>query len=100
VLAGRASDRGCGARGAGTVKRVRVAVARMSGKRCRFLELKAGFTKARACKSAAYLVARGTKKWKLSLSRRLPAGTYRAYVRASDASGNAGTPVSLRFRIR
>jgi subtilase family serine protease len=39
VLAGSASDRGCGASGAGRVKRVRVAVARLRGKRCRFLAL-------------------------------------------------------------
>ena len=99
-LAGSARDRGCGVKGAGKVKRVRVAVARVTGKRCRFLALKAGFGKPRSCKRAGYLVARGTKKWKLSLRRRLPAGTYRAYVRASDASGNAGKPVSLRFRVR
>jgi subtilase family serine protease len=100
LLAGIASDRGCGAKGAGKVKRVRVAVARLRGKRCSFLALRAGFSKARSCKRAGYLAARGTTKWKLSLRRRLPAGTYRAYVRASDASGNAGKVVSLRFRVR
>ena len=100
TLAGTASDRGCGASGAGKVKRVRVAVARLSGKRCRFLALKAGFSKPRSCKSAGYLVARGTTKWKLSVRRRLPAGSYRAYVRATDSSGNAGKPASLRFRVR
>jgi pseudomonalisin len=100
VLAGKASDRGCGKAGAGKVKRVRVAVARTNGKRCRFLALRAGFSKPRSCKSAGYLVARGTTKWKLSLRRRLPAGTYRAYVRATDSAGNAGKAVSLRFRVR
>jgi hypothetical protein len=100
VLAGSASDKGCGANGAGRVKRVRVAVARLRGKRCRFLALKSGFSKPRSCKSAGYLVARGTTKWKLSLRRRLRAGSYRAYVRATDAAGNAGTTVSLRFRVR
>jgi pseudomonalisin len=100
LLAGSASDRGCGANGAGKVKRVGVAVARLAGKRCRFLALRSGFSKPRSCKSAGYLVARGTTKWKLSLRRRLPAGTYRAYARASDASGNAGKAVSLRFRVR
>jgi hypothetical protein len=79
---------------------VRVAVARLKGKSCRFLALKAGFAKPRGCRRAGYLAARGTAKWKLSLRRRLPAGTYRAYVRASDASGNAGKAVSLRFRVR
>jgi subtilase family serine protease len=99
VLAGKASDRGCGTAGAGKVKRVRVAVARTSGKRCRFLALRAGFSKPRSCKRAGYLVARGTTKWKLSLRRRLPAATYRAYVRATDSAGNAGKVVSLRFRV-
>jgi subtilase family serine protease len=100
VLAGSASDRGCGTSGAGKVKRVRVAVARLSGKRCRFLALKAGFAKPRSCKRAGYLVARGTTKWKLILRRRLPAGSYRAYVRATDSAGNAGKAASLRFRVR
>jgi pseudomonalisin len=100
VLAGSASDRGCGTSGAGKVKRVRVAVARLSGKRCRFLALKAGFAEPRSCKRAGYLVARGTTKWKLSLRRRLPAGSYRAYVRATDGAGNAGKAASLRFRVR
>jgi subtilase family serine protease len=100
VLAGSASDRGCGASGAGKVKRVRVAVARLSGKRCRFVALRAGFSKQRSCKTAGYLVARGTTKWKLSLRRRLPAGTYRAYVRATDSAGNAGKAATLRFRVR
>lgn len=100
VLAGSASDRGCGTSGAGKVKRVRVAVARLSGKRCRFLALKAGFAKPRSCKRAGYLAARGTTKWKLSLRRRLPAGSYRAYVRATDSAGNAGKAASLRFRVR
>jgi pseudomonalisin len=100
ALAGKASDRGCGTAGAGKVKRVRVAVARMSGKRCRFLALRSGFSKPRSCKSAGYLVARGTTKWKLSLRRRLSAGTYRAYVRATDSAGNAGKAASLRFRVR
>jgi subtilase family serine protease len=100
VLAGRATDRGCGAHGAGKVKRVRVAVARMKGGRCRFLALKAGFSKPRSCRSAGYLVARGTTKWKLTLRRRLPAGTYRAYVRATDAAGNPGKVASLRLRVR
>jgi subtilase family serine protease len=100
VLAGSASDRGCSASGAGKVKRVRVAVARLNGKRCRFVALRAGFSKPRSCKTAGYLVARGTTKWKLSLRRRLPAGTYRAYVRATDSAGNAGKAATLRFRVR
>jgi pseudomonalisin len=100
VLAGSARDRGCGTSGAGKVKRVRVAVARVTGKRCRFIALRAGFSKPRSCKSAGYLVARGTTKWKLRLRRRLPAGTYRAYVRATDSAGNAGKAATLRFRVR
>jgi hypothetical protein len=100
VLAGSASDRGCGASGAGRVKKVRVAVARLRGKRCSFLALRAGFSKPRGCKRGGYLAARGTTKRKLSLRRRLPKGSYRAYVRAIDTAGNASKAVSMRFRVR
>ena len=60
---GTASDRGCRAGGAGRVKRVRVAVARQAGKRCRFLKGKKGFTASRAAARArVYLTRQGHRR--------------------------------------
>ncbi|HEX7301169.1 MAG TPA: S53 family peptidase [Solirubrobacteraceae bacterium] len=100
VLAGTSRDRGCRARGAGRVARVKVAVARVRGKRCAFLRPKRGFSPSRSCTRATYLKARGSSRWRLTVRRRMPRGTYRAYVRAVDASGNVGRRTALRFRVR
>jgi subtilase family serine protease len=104
ALAGTASDRGCRASGAGRVARVRVAVARRAGKRCRFLKAKKGFTAPRSCSRRVYLSAKGTARWRFTRSGRLPEGSYRAYVRGTDAAGNAPRTLSKTairsFRIR
>jgi subtilase family serine protease len=101
ALKGTASDRGCRAKGAGRVKRVRVAVARLVGKRCRFLTAKKGFTKTRSCAKRVYLTAHGTSRWSYTRRTRLPKGTYRAYVRGTDSVGNGPrNPASKRFRVR
>jgi hypothetical protein len=104
ALAGTASDRGCQADGAGRVARVRVAVARQAGKRCRFLRGKTGFTGPRSCSRRVYLSAKGTARWRYTYRGRLAKGRYRAYVRGTDAAGNvpkkfAQTAIR-RFRIR
>jgi kumamolisin len=101
VVAGTANDRGCRAGKAGTVKKVRVAVARLSGKRCRFAKAHGGFTPKRSCAKRVYLTAKGTTKWTRTIRGKLARGSYRAFVRATDATGNAPkTPRSLRFRVR
>jgi len=100
VLRGTARDRGCGARGTGRVMRVTVAVARLSGSRCRFMRSVTGFLSSRSCTRATYIKARGTSRWHLTMRRRLPSGTYRAYVRAVDSAGNVGKRKALRFRVR
>jgi subtilase family serine protease len=89
ALAGTASDRGCLAKGAGRVARVRVAVARRAGTRCRFLKAKKGFTAPRSCSKRVYLSAKGRARWTFTRRGRLPKGSYRAYVRGTDAVGNA-----------
>src|SRR5205085_1957834 len=48
-VSGTAHDRGCGAKGRGTVARVRIAVARRVGKRCRFVTASGRLTRARKC---------------------------------------------------
>jgi hypothetical protein len=100
VLAGTSSDRGCRARGAGRVARVTVAVARLRGSRCRFLGRRTGVSAPRSCTRALYAKVSGTSHWRLTMRRRLARGTYRAYVRAVDASGNVGRRKVLRFRVR
>ena len=82
-LRGRARDRGCG----GT-KRVQVSVARKVGRRCAFLRRNGSFTKARSCRKAVYLKARGTRRWRLR-KRVEPAGGHLRDPRARvDKAGN------------
>jgi pseudomonalisin len=101
LLTGTASDRGCRAKGAGKVKRVRVAVMRKAGKRCRFLRGRKGFSPPRSCSSRIYVTAHGTTSWRLTYRGRVPKGGYRAYVRASDAERNIQLKVTARrFRVR
>jgi hypothetical protein len=80
--------------------RVTVAVVRLSGRRCRFMRSVTGFLSSRSCTRATYIKARGTSRWHLTTRRRLPRGTYRAYVRAVDSAGNVGKRKALRFRVR
>ena len=82
-LRGRARDRGCG----GT-RRVQVSVARKVGGRCAFLRRNGRFTRARSCRRALYLKARGNRRWRLRRRVSLPAGTYVVRVRAVDTAGN------------
>ncbi|MEA2272212.1 MAG: hypothetical protein QOI98_920 [Solirubrobacteraceae bacterium] len=88
ALRGTSSDAGCGKARAGKVARVRVAVALLTGKRCRFLRAAGGFGQATSCGSQRYLRARGKTKWSFSRRASFPAGRYRAWVRATDARGN------------
>ena len=103
-LSGTASDRGCRANGAGRVARVRVAVARRAGRRCRFLEGRKGFSRPRSCAKRVYVTAEGTAHWRYAFHGRLATGRYRAYVRGTDAAGNVPRTlpkVSMRsFRVR
>jgi subtilase family serine protease len=101
ALSGTASDRGCAAGGTGKVKRVRIAVARKAGKRCRFLRGRKGFSKPRGCTHRIYLTAHGTSKWSLTYRGRVAKGRYLTYVRASDVSKNIQLKVTARrFRVR
>jgi hypothetical protein len=93
-LTGRASDRGCRGTGAegsrrGRVVRVFAAVARRErGGRCRFLTPARRLGPRRRCARARYLPARGTARWSFRMRTRLPSGSYLAWSRALDASGN------------
>ena len=101
---GTSKDRGCGPKGQGKVKQVRVAVAREMGhKKCRFLKANGRFRKTEPCAHGHYLKARGTSRWTFAIRHRLPAGRYLVRVRAIDAVGNneRGNPRNVKFtRIR
>ncbi len=75
------------AKDAGSVRRVRVSVARHVGKLCRFLQANRKFTKARSCDKHSYLSAKGTSSWRLKLPS-LPSGRYTIWSRGIDAAGN------------
>jgi len=92
VVGGTSRDAGCrrrGARVAGRVARVLVAVAkRASGHRCRFLRGDGTLSPLRSCGRPVFLRARGTTTWHLDYVVRLAPGTYEVRVRGVDARGN------------
>ena len=93
LVRGRAVDFGCkGSRGLGPrrgqLARVVAAVARRSGRLCRFLEADGGFSKRRSCTKAIYLPATGLTSWKLKARARLRPGRYEVWSQAVDTSGN------------
>jgi hypothetical protein len=95
---GRASDRGCAG-----LRTVLVAIARLQGKRCRFVQANGRLTRVRGCGRPVRLKARGKRSWRLSLKARLPRGRYRVQVRAIDRRGNQEPlrrPNVIRIRIR
>lgn len=100
-ITGVASDRGCGVKGAGSTAGVRLAVGHGEGNgRCRFVTRRGRLRAMRSCRRRQYLPARGSAAWRLAL-RRLPAGHYLVWARATDAAGNTGTlegPRHLRVR--
>ena len=83
TLHGTARDRGC----AGLAK-VSLSIALHKRHRCRFLKKNGRLGKARKCKSVQWIPAKGTKKWRLRTTRRLPKGTYTIQTRATDKLAN------------
>ena len=83
---------------------MRVAVARRVGKRCRFLKGKKGFTRPRSCSKRIFMTAKGTTHWRFAFRGHLAKGRYSAYVRGTDAAGNARASCPRRpiraFRVR
>jgi hypothetical protein len=107
-LSGRATDtapRGLTPR----IAQVRVAIARRTGKLCRFLDAQGRFGAKRSCKRTQYVVAHvkkasGSVGWSYGLGARLPRGRYLAWSRALDAAGNierkAKSRNLARFTVR
>jgi hypothetical protein len=100
TLRGSTSDRGCDARGHGQVRRVSVALARRTGKGCRFARADGRFGPRTSCVPARYLSARGTTSWRFRFAHRLPKGSYAAWVRAVDAAGNVAATRRYTTRLR
>ena len=94
-LSGRATERGCG-----RVANVSVAVAKVSGKKCRFLASGNKFAKARSCRKPVFLKAKGTTKWSYSLKAKLGKGRYIVMARATDTAGNRSRLVRKGKRAR
>jgi hypothetical protein len=94
-LSGTTRARGCGA-----VKRVAVSVAKLKGKRCRYLQPNGRVARrATSCSRRRYVRAKGTRRWSFTAKRRLPAGSYSVVVKAADAAGKAGRR-TVRIRLR
>ena len=87
VIRGIAIDQGCGANGAGKVKRVSVAIARKVGKRCESLMRNGRLGRAITCRQV-WLPAKGSNVWTLRVRHQLPRGTYIVSTRAVDSAGN------------
>jgi PKD domain len=51
------------------------------------------------CRPTRYLKATGTRRWKLRLRRRLPAGRYAVWARARSASGAKSRVVRVTFTL-
>jgi hypothetical protein len=94
-LSGRATDKGCG-----KVAGVSIAVAKVSGKKCRFLSSFKRFEKARSCRKPLFLAAKGTAKWTYSVKAKVAKGRYIAMVRATDTAGNRSRLIRKGTRAR
>ncbi|MDX6673818.1 MAG: hypothetical protein QOH11_1236, partial [Solirubrobacteraceae bacterium] len=102
TLRGTASDRGCGGRAA-RVRRVEVALARLVGRRCRFLRANGRFARAASCRRPLFARrARGTSHWRFSRGGPYPhgyaRGLYLLVARAVDRAGNVELGTAARNR--
>jgi subtilase family serine protease len=103
-LRGTSSDRGCGPSGRGTVKSVKVSVARTFRNRCSFVNAKGRLTKIRSCRRPILLPATGRASWRFAMKVHLPRGNYRVVARGYDTAGNKERPRkgsnTLKLRVR
>jgi hypothetical protein len=93
MLRGSARDSGCG------VALVTVSVARAHGKRCEYLSAKGRLSRSTPCKHDRWLLASGTRQWRLQLPKALPRGTYLVRTRAVDFAGNVEAPRTQRLKL-
>ena len=102
-LSGTSRDAGCRSSnlisGAGHVARVDVSIAKVRGKstvNCRFLKANGRLTANRRCRRPVLLPAKGLERWSFRIAAKLPAGHYRAVVRAVDRAANKERPAKGR----
>jgi hypothetical protein len=95
TVRGTARDTGCG-----KVANVAVAVAKVQGKKCRFLSSLKRFTPARSCRKPVFLTAKGTTRWSYALKTRLGKGRYLVMARATDTAGNRSRLVRKAAKAR
>jgi hypothetical protein len=87
------------------LRKVEIAVLRTSSRRCTWLRSRPGRFVRRApragrCDRPVWLRARGTRRWRYALARRLPAGRYRLFSRATSQAGISEATFSRRDRNR
>ncbi|MEA2439713.1 MAG: hypothetical protein QOH76_1137, partial [Thermoleophilaceae bacterium] len=95
---GHSRDRGCAG-----LRRVEVSIARLEGRKCRFLRSRARLTRRRSCSKPLWVRAKGTKRWSFKLRGPVQPGSYRIVVRAIDRKGHRERPGragTMRFRVR
>lgn len=89
LLRGRSHELGC-LRGRAAITAVTVSLARVDGRRCRFVLVSGRLSRSMSCRARrrpAPLGARGTRAWRLRVRAALPPGRYRAIALAYDAAG-------------
>jgi hypothetical protein len=82
------------------VAKVRVAVGRKIGKRCRYLQPDGRFGKTVRCTKTSYLTTKGTKRWSITKRVRLPKGSYLVWSRAIDTAGNIERKANRRNLVK
>jgi hypothetical protein len=93
IVRGRAKDAGCAAVGGkkaveGKVLREQVTIARKVHGGCRFVSPDGRLLPKTACSTPYSLVAKGRRKFKLSVAHKLPKGNYLIRYQALDVRGN------------
>ena len=82
------------------VAMVRVAVARKTGRLCRFLQPSGRWGARRNCLRTQYLTARGTSNWTFNRTIRLAPGRYSVWSRAVDTARNVERKAKTRNLIQ
>jgi hypothetical protein len=98
VLRGTASDTGC--KPGGSLALVSVSIALKHGNHCKYLTRKARLSRSSTCKHPRFMSATGTKRWRVTLPRRVPHGTYQILTRAVDSAGNVERAHARRLAVR
>ncbi len=107
-----ANGRGARTKASTTLRRVEISVQALAGTRCRYLRSVAGRLtttpgrRSSGCKSPVWVTATGSRRWRVKLSGRLPAGRYAVRSRAVTRNGFVETRFSAKdrnsrsFRVR